>query len=217
MKKIFIIGSSGHAKVIIDIIEKGRRYEIFGLTDPFKSNGEKVFGYKILGGQKDLPRLVDKLQDYGAIIGVGNNWDRYLIYKEIEQLCPNTEFIRAVHPNTIIGKDVKIGAGTVVMPGAVINSGTQIGQFCIVNTSASIDHECTIEDFASVAPGATLGGNVKVGRFSSVSLGAHIIDKISIGKRTVVGAGALVVKNLPDRVVAYGLPARIIRKTNIGK
>ena len=53
-EQIIIIGSSGHAKVIIDIIEKSNQYEIAGLTNANPINVEKVLGYNILGTDDDL-------------------------------------------------------------------------------------------------------------------------------------------------------------------
>jgi len=217
MEKIIVVGSSGHAKVVIDIIEKERRFTIIGLTDPFKQPYIEVLGYKILGGQREIPRLIDKFGIDGAIIAIGNNWNRYLVFNEIKQCCPDLKFVTGVHPFSHVGREVSIGDGSVIMPGAVINNGAKIGRFCIVNTAASIDHECVLEDFTSVAPGATLGGGVKVGKHSTISLGAKVIDKISIAEHVVVGAGAVVVNNLPDRVVAYGSPARIIRQRIVGE
>ena len=58
---------------------------------------------------------------------------------------------------------------------------------------------------------------MKVGKYSSISLGAKIIQKVSIGKHVVVGAGAVVLDDLPDRVVAYGVPARIARRREVGE
>jgi acetyltransferase-like isoleucine patch superfamily enzyme len=106
------------------------------------------------------------------------------------------------------GFDEKSG----VMAGTVINSNSRIGQFCIVNTKASIDHDCRLDDFSSVAPGATLAGNVRVGRCSAICLGACVAEKVTIGSHSVVGAGATVLEDLPDGVVAYGTPARVVRE-----
>ena len=48
MENIVIIGSSGHAKVIIDIIEREGKYNIAGLLHLFQNIGEETFSYKIL-------------------------------------------------------------------------------------------------------------------------------------------------------------------------
>jgi acetyltransferase-like isoleucine patch superfamily enzyme len=39
-----------------------------------------------------------------------------------------------------------------------------------------------------------------------------VIDGIQIGARAIIGAGAVVVRDIPNGVVAYGTPARVIRK-----
>ena len=217
MEKILIVGSSGHALVVVDIVENEHRYKIFGLIDPFKEADTVVSGYSILGSHKDMPRLSKEMGAFKTIVGIGDNWDRYSVYEEIKIICADMKFASTRHPFSQVGKAVSIGEGSVVMPGAVINYGAQIGKFCIVNTAASIDHECIIDDFVSIAPGTNIGGQVKVGKYSSISLGAKIIQKVSIGKHVVVGAGAVVLDDLPDRVVAYGAPARIVRQREVGE
>lgn len=104
-----------------------------------------------------------------------------------------------------------VGEGTVLMAGSVVNSDTVIGKHCIVNTKASVDHDCDVSDFSSLAPGVTLGGTVTVGEFSAISVGASVAHSKVIGAHTVVGAGAVVVRDIPSLVVAYGIPARVVR------
>ena len=48
-------------------------------------------------------------------------------------------------------------------------------------------------------------------------MGVTILDRLEIGENTVVGAGSLVVKSLPDNVLAYGNPAKIIRHRHTGE
>src|SRR5688500_14187516 len=98
------------------------------------------------------------------------------------------------------------------MAGAVVNSDGSIGNSCILNTKASLDHDSLMEDFSSLAPNATVVGNVVIGAFSAVSLGASIIHGVKIGEHSVLGAGALAVDDIPHHSVAYGTPAKVIRK-----
>ena len=44
MDNIIIIGSSGHAKVIIDIVQQEGKYNIVGLVDRFRNIGEQTLG-----------------------------------------------------------------------------------------------------------------------------------------------------------------------------
>lgn len=216
-QNVVVIGSSGHAKVVVDIIEKEGRYAIAGLIDTFKPVGEMVYGYKVLGSEEFLPTLMANGGVYGGVIAIGDNWARSVIAEKIHSLAPEFIFITVIHPAAVVGRGVNIGAGTVLMAGAIVNSDSRVGEFCILNTGCSLDHDSLMGDYSSLAPGAAAGGNVTIGRFTAVSIGAHITHGISIGEHTVLGAGALALKNIPDHCVAYGIPANVIRKRNEGE
>jgi sugar O-acyltransferase (sialic acid O-acetyltransferase NeuD family) len=192
-ERILLIGAGGHGKVVADVLLSAGRPAV-GFID-----------YKPGLIAHGLP-LVPHMDPAGcAIIAVGDNWKR-------EQLAEQHRpwATAAVHRTAVIGGDVEIGEGTVVMAGAVVNPGVRIGRHCIINTGSRIDHDCTIEDYSSIGPGTTLGGGVKVGRGTAVGLGSSVVHRIVIGEYTVVGAGALVLKDLPAQVVAYGCPARVV-------
>ncbi len=212
MNKVIIIGSSGHAKVIIDIIKKQAEYEVFGLIDSYKPKGTRVNGYKVLGTEKDLPEIIITNNIYGGIIAIGDNWTRKKLFKEITSMSPNFKFITVIHPNAVIGENITIGDGTAIMAGVIINSDTTIGKQCIINTKSSVGHDGIVKDFCSIAPGVTIGGKVFINKCSAISLGASIIECVKIGKHTVIGAGSLVNKNIGDNKMAYGVPAKEIKE-----
>lgn len=217
MNKIVVIGASGHAKVVVDVIEREGKNIILGLIDSFKPAGGNFFGYPLLGSEDVLPELWQRKEIAGVIIAIGDNWNRGRVAAKITSLAPELAFISAVHPSAQIARGVTIGRGTIIMAGAVINSDSQIGEHCILNTKSSLDHDCVMEDFSSFAPGVTAGGTVHIGAFSAVSLGANIIHGRTIGAHTVIGAGALVREDIPDHCVAFGVPAKVIRKREQGE
>lgn len=208
---IVVIGASGHAKVIIDIIEKSNHYNIIGLIDSFKEASRSIFDYTILGTENDLVKLSKTYNFSSGIIAIGDNLTRKLLYEKIIHEIPKFEFINAIHPKAILGKNVEIGVGNAIMPGVIVNSDSKIGNFCILNTNSSLDHDGFMEDFSSLAPNATLGGNVTVGELASVSLGANIIQNITIGKNAIVGSGAVVIKDVLEYHVVTGVPAKTLR------
>jgi sugar O-acyltransferase (sialic acid O-acetyltransferase NeuD family) len=209
MDQILVFGAGGHAKVIIDIIEKQGRYKIAGIVD---RGGADLLGYKYLGGDDAVAGLGVKR----GIVAVGDNFVREKIVAKIAAVVPDFEFVTAVHPSAQLARGVVLGAGSVVMAGACLNTDTRVGAHCIINTQSSLDHECAIADFASIAPGAILGGNVTVGAGSAVCLGAKIIHKVGVGTGSVVGAGAVVVEDVPAGVLAFGVPCRVIKKREPG-
>ncbi|MDY8136278.1 NeuD/PglB/VioB family sugar acetyltransferase [Aquimarina sp. 2201CG5-10] len=216
MDKILVIGASGHAKVVVDTIELGNEYKIEGFIDSFKPEGEKVLGYEILGKEEIIPDLIKKGIRKG-IIAIGDNWTRYSMYSKINEMAPDFEFVSLIHPSAIVSKYATIGKGTVILTAGKVNADADVGDFCIINTNANLGHDCIMKNFSSLAPSVTVGGTVTIGEFSAISLGANIIQNLSIGNHTVIGSGAVVTHDISDHKVAYGIPAKVIRKRKEGE
>ncbi len=53
---------------------------------------------------------------------------------------------------------------------------------------------------------------VHIGCNCWIGAGVSIMPGVSIGENTVIGAGSVVTKDIPDNVVAFGTPCRVIRK-----
>jgi sugar O-acyltransferase (sialic acid O-acetyltransferase NeuD family) len=200
-----IIGASGHAKVIIDILEcQGKM--ISSVWDDNKAQAS-FEGYTVSGTVKDI-NVADGAE---AIIAIGNNKVRKKIASSID-----AGYGQAIHPSANISKRSSISIGTVVMAGVSINAGTTIGQHAIINTNSSIDHDCILGDFVHVSPNAALAGNVSVGEGSHIGIGACIIQGIKIGKWATIGAGAVIIKDVPDYATVVGSPGKIIKINTTG-
>lgn len=196
---MYLYGASGHAKVIIDIL-RANDIPIEGLFDDNASLGQ-LLGYPVFRPSKVKGPL---------IISIGNNQIRRKIARQLDVVWG-----MAIHPTAVISEKAEICEGTVVMQGTVIQSCARIGRHCIINTGASVDHECLIGDFVHISPHSTLCGNVQVEEGAWIGAGAVVIPGVKIGKWSVIGAGAVVVTDVPDRVIAVGVPAKIIRSTNM--
>lgn len=217
MEKIVVIGISGQTKVIIDAIEKEGKYSIAGLLDSSMDPGYQMLGYRVIGTENDIPRIMESLDLAGGVIAEGDNWRRMKICEGIKSTAPTFKFVRVIHPSSIVANHVEIGDGTAVMAGVIVNSSAVIGEHCIINAKSSIDHDCFLDDYSSLAPNSTLAGYVKIGKFSAISMGVNIIHGITVKEQTVIGAGSLVLKDMPEHVVAFGSPARIARKREAGE
>ena len=217
MKNIVLIGGGNQSHYTIDIIEKEGKYNIIGIIDSIHEIDSDRFGYKILGRQENISQLIKKYNIEGGVISIGDNWGRYHVYNQILELAPNFKFVNAIHPSVIVGNNVKLGVGIVAMAGCIFNPKSQIGDFTFFATGAQIEHDCQIGDFASISAGSVTGGYVKLGKFSAITLGVTVVDRLEIGENTVIGSGSLVTKSLPDNVLAYGFPAKIIRNRTKGE
>ncbi|MDP2735281.1 MAG: acetyltransferase [bacterium] len=204
-KNLFIYGAGGHAKVVLDIARL-QGYEVKGFLDDIK--GGEYSGLPLIKPEAFLKQETPERCE--VFIGIGNTATR----KEKAELMKKQGFALAtlIHPASVIAKDAEIGEGTVLMAGSVVNPGAHIGRNCVVNTNASVDHDCSIGDYVHLAPGATLGGGVTVGEESWVGIGACVREYKTIGRNTIIGMGAVVVKDIPDNVIALGVPAEVQKR-----
>ena len=201
MKKIVIIGASGHGKVAANIALKCGYTDIVFLDDNvgIKNCG----GYPVVGSS-------DKMKDMAGdvIVAIGDPVIRRRIQEGIEE----ERLAVLIHPDAVIAEDVAIGKGTVVMAGTVINPGSVIGRGCIINTCASVDHDCKLGDYVHVAVGAHLTGSVEIGDGTWIGAGAVINNNVAVCSGCMIGAGAVVVKDIAEGGIYIGVPARMSNK-----
>lgn len=207
---IGVIGSGGHAKVIMEILEEV--HQKHNLTFFTLSPSNTLFGKYSLFEDSENTLLRWKSKVQGWHIAIGNP----KIRKEKAELLnsKNLPFITAIHPKSVISKSAKIGLGSAVMAGTVINPQVTVGDNCIINTSTSIDHECVIGNYVNIGPGSHLAGNVTIGELSDLGAGTIVIPNVKIGESCIIGAGAVVISDIPDGSLAVGVPAKVISAKN---
>jgi sugar O-acyltransferase (sialic acid O-acetyltransferase NeuD family) len=204
--KIFVYGAKGHGKVVADILLAGN-HEVTGfIDDDERLDGSTVLGLPVLGGETQLRSAADEGNTRIAL-GVGDNQIRQKLFVQCQSW--GVEVISAIHPSAAVSKSAKVKQGTVVMAGAVINPCALIGLAVIVNSGSVIEHDVVVGDYAHVSPNAVMGGESELGPLSHLGLGAVILPRVVVGSRSVIGAGAVVTRNLPDNIVAVGVPARV--------
>lgn len=202
-KESVIIGYSGHAFVVADVLMASDfNCVAYCEEDPKEFN---PYNLRYLGFERkeDVLKL---LMGMNAFLGIGDNMIRSKVFNYLAANKVNMPVL--AHPSAIVSKLAKVGDGTAVMPGVVVNSLAKIGKGVICNTSSVIEHECEIGDFAHIAPGAVIAGNVRIGTHSFVGANATIRQGITVGDNVVIGAGSVVVSNVPDGVTIYGNPAK---------
>ena len=210
-KELILIGGGGHCKMIISQLKKINRFEIIGIIDKYKPIGSRVLDVEIIGKDEDLKSLYERGIRYALITlgSVKDNLKRQSLFDLAKKL--GYEFPILIGPGTLIDKDVKIDAGTVILPGSIINVGSTIGKNCILNSGSIIEHDCQIGNHCHIAPGAHLSGGVEIGDLSFVGIGSTIIQGIKIGKNVTIGAGSVVIRDIPENTIVVGNPAKIIK------
>ncbi len=204
-KPIVLIGSGGHASVLLDIL-KGQGQNIRYIVSPNVDCKRRVFeGIDVFNNDDDVFKL--NKNEVILINGIGSmpgNTLREMIYHKFTNM--GYQFGRVISDQALISTYATLSDDTQVIGSSIIHSGTAIGKNTIINTSSVIDHDCSIGDHNHIAPSATLSGGVKTRSNVHVGTGANIIQNISIGMDVVIGAGVTITNNIDNGSVVY--PAR---------
>jgi UDP-3-O-[3-hydroxymyristoyl] glucosamine N-acyltransferase len=111
--------------------------------------------------------------------------------------------------NVVMEDHVDIGPNTTVRRGAL--GQTLIKEGCKIGALINIGHNCVIGRNVILTCNIVTSGSSIIGDYVYVGVNAMIRNGIEIGERTQIGMGAVVTKSIPANVVAYGVPAKVIR------
>ena len=195
LKKLIIIGASGHGKVIADIAIRNGYEDIVFLDDD--ESVKECAGFPVIGKTCEAKGL-----EGDKIVAIGNPKIRERIQEGL------SDVVTLIHPDAVISRRVEIGEGSVIMAGAVINTDALIGKSCIINTGASVDHDCVLGNYVHVSVGSHLSGTVNVGKRTWIGTGATVSNNVNICGDCMIGAGAVVIKDIDKPGTYIGVPAR---------
>jgi UDP-perosamine 4-acetyltransferase len=202
---VWVIGSGGHAKVVIDTLRAAGAYHVAGLLDDSPERlGASVLGVRV--ESHATPESISRLGVRYAVIAVGENRARAAIADRLRGLVA---WPTVIHPRAHLASGVRVGEGAQVFAGAVIQPDSIIGDHVIINTSSSVDHDGRIESFVHVGPGVHVAGGVTIGAGVLLGIGASVLPGCTVGPWATIGAGAVVVRDIPGGLCAKGVPARI--------
>ncbi|MGY3703531.1 hypothetical protein BW731_09115 [Vagococcus martis] len=200
MEELIIIGSGGHGKVCAEIAESMNKWKTIRFLDDSFPGARKCLDFDIIGKTCDI----DKYSSHDFFVAIGDNDIREKFFEELTLLKCN--IVSLVHPTSYISKYCSIGNGTSIHQNVVINTDSTIGKGCIINTGTIVEHENVISDFVHLSPNVSLGGRVSVGRKTWIGIGSTVINDIQVGEKIIVGAMSLVLNNISDANVYYGVP-----------
>lgn len=126
--------------------------------------------------------------------------------------------------NVVIREENRIGDFFRIWNNSTIDYGCYIGSNVKIHNKVYVGQFSFIEDDAFLAPGVTLANDIHPGcpdslkcmrgpcikRGAQIGINTTILPRVVIGEYTLIGAGSVVTKNIPERVVAYGNPARVV-------
>ena len=211
MDKAIIIGAGTYGQVYAEYIKDTGKYTLSGFLDDDVSKHDSFINDVPVLGKVSLLNSLPNKEQTAIFVPIGNNETRLSILQFAESLAyPTPGF---VHPDVQIHHSVKIGKSVYILPSTSIMPLTIIQDYVMVSMGVNIAHHTIIGRGSFLSQGVNVGASINIGEKSFLGIASTIMTGIKgIGQNTLIGAGAVVTKDLPDNVVAAGVPAKIIRQ-----
>jgi sugar O-acyltransferase (sialic acid O-acetyltransferase NeuD family) len=208
IEKLTVLGTSeAFITMLFDILESNEHYYDINIINNLNITPTKEYLRPTFNVTET--NQLENIND-NVVIGAVVNKTRYKIRKSFNNIN-NKSFLTLINKNCDISSTTKIGSGVVINGLVCIAGHTTIKDFVFINRGCTIGHHTSIGEFVTINPGANIAGNVVIGEHTQIGIGVSIIDGITIGTNTIIGAGSVVTKNIPDNVISYGNPCKIIR------
>jgi sugar O-acyltransferase (sialic acid O-acetyltransferase NeuD family) len=208
MKSVVIVGAGGFGREVLEIFKdsnkQGKKWNILGFIDSnAELHGKIINNYPVLGGLN----WFEEHQDVACVCAVGEPKSKKKVIDELHKM--NVHFCNAIHPSVIASEFIEYGENVIIGAGSILTVNIKIGNHVIINLNCTIGHDSIIEDYCSIMPTVKINGNNHLHEGVYVGTGATFIQQVSVGAWTTIGAGAVVVNNIPEHVLAIGLPAKV--------
>lgn len=206
---IVVLGAGGDALVIAEAIVQGhgagQGVELAGFLDD-KLQGETLYGKTVLGGLDDWRTLGANIRFVPAIQKVKDSPRR--VERLLALDIPDERWITVIHPRAAVSSDARIGRGAFIASCATVQPECEIGDFASLRAGAMLGHHCRVDAHAYVGPNAVMCGR------SVLELGAHLgpgsvlLEGKVMEPYSVAGIGCAVTKDVKERTIVFGNPAR---------
>jgi UDP-perosamine 4-acetyltransferase len=206
-RRVVIYGASQGGQVVAETIAAMGGYEVCAfLDDTNELQGSRVNGLPVWPGV-ELEQLAGR--GVGAIAThIAHRPFRLKIRDRAR--AGGVVMLNVIHPRAWVAPSVRMGVGNVIKAGALLDTAVELGDCCIIDNGVIVAHHNQLGDACHLAPGVAMAGDCRIAARVLLGTGARISARITIGENVIVSPGAAVVSNLPDNVVAEGVPARII-------
>ena len=212
MRSVVIVGAGGFGREVVEIFKDQniplKKWEILGFIDDNEElHGRKVNDYPVLGGLEWLREHNN--ENLGCICTINDCRKRKGMVGRLQEIGVN--FYSVIHPSVTMSQYVKLGQDVIICAGNILTVDIKIEDHVHINLNCTIGHDAVIDKYCTINPNVTISGNDHLGEGVYVGTGATLIHEVSIGNWSVIGAGAVVINDIPEKVVAVGVPAKVIK------
>ena len=205
-----IIGTGGHSRAVISLLNKSKNYIIEGLIDISSDFdlAEKILDYPVVGGQDFLEILLRKKSN-NYFLAIGENHIRRDIFNLLVQ--NNAKLPNLFDPYSFVDKSVEYGTGNIFFHNSFVGPSVKLGSNNIFNTGCVIEHNSSVSNHCHLAPNSVICGNSHIDDLCFMGANSTVINNITISSEIKLGAGSTVTKSIKNKSSTYvGSPAKEI-------
>lgn len=140
------------------------------------------------------------------IVAVGEPEHKIALYHKVKHA--GYLLTKLVHPMACISPSAVLGEGVIVKMGSFISCDTVIEANTSIEIGCMIAHDCVIQESSQISSGVSLGGGSMVGTGVFIGMNACVKEKTKIGSHSIIGMGSIVLRDIPENVIAWGNPAK---------
>ena len=205
-----IIGAGTYAEVYLAYLQEAG-VEVIGFADDDpKYEGKCVRNVPVLGKTSDLAILRDRHHLEAAYCPLGNNKLRVKFLKLAKELGYQTP--NYIHPSVIVSPNVSIGEGVYILLGTTIMPHTTIKDYVMISMGVHLAHHVVLEEGVFLSTGCNFGASITAHKYAYCGISSTIMTGLhELGEDCLIGAGAVVIKDVPERAVMAGVPAKVLR------
>lgn len=207
MKEIVIVGAGGLGKEVAFILRRIGEHQLVGfIDDNQEKQGKLVVGLPVIGTLSCLQAWEEPL---AVVLAIANGTQREKIAKQLKT-NPMFTFPTIQDPSVLVGFNVSVGEGNIIMPHVTMTGDIEINDFNVIELKCAIGHDVEIGSYNTLFPDCLLAGYVKVHQYVSLGMGTQVIQNIQIANQVITGAGTVVIRDLAKDSKAVGVPAKVI-------
>ena len=210
---IIIVGAGGFGREALDVVKacnesaNGPFYDIVGVVDsrPSDLNLKRLAaaGINYLGTESDW---LERDQAAHYLIGIGDPATRRIVSERFESAGHIAATV--LHPSAVFGSLSSFGPGLVACAGVQVSTNVKIGRHVHLNPNSTIGHDSVLSDYVSVNPGGIVSGDVLCEKEVLIGAGAVVLQGVRVGEGSTVGAAACVTRDVGQRMIVRGIPAK---------
>lgn len=150
--------------------------------------------------------------EFETSFGVYTPWVKEKVFHYFSgKPISESHYRNAIHPASVIASTASLQTGLHIEAHVTVAAFASLAFGVSLNRNCSIGHHTQIGRYVSIGPGVHIGGHSRLMDGVQVGIGASVFNDVTIGANSIIGGGSVVTTDIPDHVVAWGNPCKVIR------